>query len=57
MTACRECGIVFDRAPGTPQVCEARLPAFTERLVREGTPLPRYALLAATFSPCPSPAP
>ena len=43
VTACRECGADFDRAPATPRVCEACMPAFTERLVREGTPIGRYA--------------
>ena len=43
MTACRECGAEFDRAPGTPRVCETCLPAFKRRLVREGTPQAVYA--------------
>ena len=40
---CRECGAPFERAPGKPRVCDACLPAFRERLTREGTPIARYA--------------
>lgn len=40
MAACRECGLHFERAPGTPRVCEGCLPAFKARLVREVTPQP-----------------
>ena len=47
MTAatCRECGAEFDRAPGTPRVCgdAACLESFKARIVREGTPIARYA--------------
>lgn len=40
---CRECGQGFERAPGTPRVCDRCLPAFKARLVREGTPQACFA--------------
>ena len=42
LTTCRECGREFQRAPGTPRVCEPCLPAFKQRLMREGTPVGVY---------------
>ena len=39
---CRECGLAFDRQPGTPRVCPDCTPAFTARIVREGNPIAVY---------------
>lgn len=40
-TTCRKCA-AFEREAGKPRVCPECLPAFTARLVREGTPQAVY---------------